>query len=83
MVKEIVIKRDTPPQAEVEENKEEEGQFTLNAEVDNDGDEIKFESFELMAKIGKGNFGEVFKVVFKKEKERSEEAKEYAMKAMK
>ena len=55
---------------------------TLVKELDLDGDEIKFDSFDLHERLGKGNFGEVFRVTLKKEKD-SQDLKNYALKAIK
>jgi serine/threonine protein kinase len=55
---------------------------SLVKEVDWDGEEIKFSSFQLLDKLGKGNFGEVFKVIMKKDANK-EDPKAFALKAMK
>lgn len=70
--------------SDLEEEKESntKASETLEKEIDIDGDEIKFESFELLERVGKGSFGEVFKAIFKKDANK-ENPTEYALKAMK
>lgn len=67
-----------------EESKETKSQTseTLMKELDGDGDEIKFDSFNLHERLGKGNFGEVFKVTLKKE-ESKQNPTDFALKAIK
>ena len=67
-----------------EEEKEEKttASETLPKEADCDGEEIKFESFELLERLGKGNFGEVFRAILKKEKNKPN-PRTFALKAMK
>mmetsp|Transcript_36026 Transcript_36026/g.35633 ORF Transcript_36026/g.35633 Transcript_36026/m.35633 type:complete len:123 (-) Transcript_36026:334-702(-) len=67
-----------------EESKETKSQTseTLVKELDGDGEEIKFDSFNLHERLGKGNFGEVFKVTLKKE-ETKETPTNFALKAIK
>lgn len=67
-----------------EEEKEEKttASETLAKEADSDGEEIKFESFELLERLGKGNFGEVFRAILKKEKGKPN-PRTFALKAMK
>lgn len=67
-----------------EESKEDKtsASETLVKEIDLDGEEIKFDSFDLLERLGKGNFGEVFKVILKKDKCKENPCL-YALKAMK
>lgn len=83
-VKDNIRFKRTPKEQVSEEEKEEKtsASETLIKEVDCDGEEIKFESFQLLEKLGRGNFGEVFKVIFKKDKDKPSPML-FALKAMK
>ena len=66
----------------VEENKESKD-LSFLPDKDADGNKLKVDSFEVIKKIGKGTFGEVYQVIMKKERAKLKVPIFYALKAIK